>query len=95
MKQYLSAVALALVLIAAPAAVPAQQSSPPQTHLKPGDPAPDFSLPDQNGQTVQLSEYQGKQKVALAFYALAFTGGWTREVQKHRNSLQKFRDCNI
>ncbi len=43
--------------------------------LKIGDRAPDFSLPDQNGQVVKLSDFKGKKNVVLAFYVLAFTGG--------------------
>jgi len=43
--------------------------------LKVGDKAPDFTLPDQNGQKVSLSSFQGKKNVVLAFYVLAFTGG--------------------
>lgn len=43
--------------------------------LKVGDPAPDFKLPDQNGNLVRLSDFAGKQNVVLAFYVLAFTGG--------------------
>lgn len=43
--------------------------------LKVGDRAPDFSLPDQNGKTVKLSDFLGKKNVVLAFYVLAFTGG--------------------
>ena len=43
--------------------------------LKIGDRAPDFSLPDQNGQIVKLSDFKGKKNVVLAFYVLAFTGG--------------------
>lgn len=37
------------------------------THLEPGDKAPDFSGPDQNGIKVSLKDYRGK-KVALYFY---------------------------
>ena len=40
-----------------------------------GDKAPDFSLPDQNGKPVKLSDFAGKKNVVLAFYVLAFTGG--------------------
>ena len=40
-----------------------------------GDKAPDFSLPDQNGKQVKLSDFVGKKNVVLAFYVLAFTGG--------------------
>ena len=43
--------------------------------LKIGDQAPDFSLPDQNGQTIRLSDFRGKKSVVLAFYIKAFTGG--------------------
>ena len=47
----------------------------PETHLKVGDTAPDFTLTDTNGQTVRLSDFRGKKNVALAFYVMAFTGG--------------------
>ena len=45
------------------------------TNLEVGDVAPDFELPDQNGNLVHLGSFKGKQKVILAFYVLAFTGG--------------------
>ncbi len=43
--------------------------------LKVGDTAPDvtFTLPD--GQSLKLSEFQGKLNVVIAFYPEAFTGG--------------------
>ena len=59
-----------------PSATPKQQTpAPPQTQLKVGDPAPDFTLPDTKGQPVKLSDFRGKKSVVLAFYVLAFTGG--------------------
>ena len=48
---------------------------PPQTNLKIGDTAPDFSLTDTEGNVVKLSDFKGKKSVVLAFYVLAFTGG--------------------
>jgi peroxiredoxin len=45
------------------------------TTLKVGDKAPDFTLPDQNGNKVSLGQFLGKKNVVLAFYVLAFTGG--------------------
>jgi thioredoxin-dependent peroxiredoxin len=47
----------------------------PQTKLKVGDTAPDFTLTDTEGNKVKLSDFKGKKSVVLAFYVLAFTGG--------------------
>jgi len=57
------------------AAQPAQTPAVPQTHLKVGDPAPDFTLRDTAGKEVKLSDFRNKKSVVLAFYVLAFTGG--------------------
>ena len=67
----LSAFLLAAVLSMSAAA---QQSAPPQTHLKVGDKAPDFVLKDTAFKDVKLSDFRGKT-VVLAFYVFAFTGG--------------------
>jgi cytochrome oxidase Cu insertion factor (SCO1/SenC/PrrC family) len=56
--------------------VQAQQPAVHETRtLKIGDMAPDFTLPDQNGNPVRLSDFRGKKNVVIAFYVLAFTGG--------------------
>lgn len=69
MNHKLRAAAVLLVLVlAAPLASMAAT-------LKVGDKAPEFTLPDQNGKKVKLSDFQGKKNVVLAFYVLAFTGG--------------------
>ncbi len=63
---------------AAPApqpAPPVQQPAPPKTHLKVGQPAPEFTLTDTEGKQVNLRDFKGKKNVVLAFYVLAFTGG--------------------
>jgi peroxiredoxin len=57
------------------AALSAQQTAPPKTHLKVGDEAPDFSLPDTSNKQVKLSDFRGKKGVVLAFFPAAFTGG--------------------
>jgi cytochrome oxidase Cu insertion factor (SCO1/SenC/PrrC family) len=54
---------------------PAAQPAPPKTHLKVGQPAPEFTLTDTAGKPVKLSDFKGKKNVVLAFYVLAFTGG--------------------
>ena len=43
--------------------------------LEVGDPAPDFSLADQNGKTIKLSDLRGKSNAVIAFYVMAFTPG--------------------
>jgi cytochrome oxidase Cu insertion factor (SCO1/SenC/PrrC family) len=53
----------------------AQQPTPPKTHLKVGDPAPDFTLRATDGKSYKLSDFKGKKNVVLAIYVLAFTGG--------------------
>ena len=63
------------LLLALGAAASAQQPAAPKTHLKVGDPAPDFALRDTAGKEVKLSDFKGKKSVVLAFYVLAFTGG--------------------
>ena len=42
--------------------------------LKPGDPAPDFSLPGSDGRTYRLKELAGRL-VVIAWFPKAFTGG--------------------
>lgn len=66
---------LFVLLLASVLTATAQQPPPPTTHLKVGDRAPDFTLPDQDGKPVKLADYLGKKNVVLAFYVLAFTGG--------------------
>jgi mycoredoxin-dependent peroxiredoxin len=39
-----------------------------------GDEAPDFTLPDQDGTPVRLSDFRGLKNVLLVFYPLAFSG---------------------
>ncbi len=55
--------------------------------LTPGDPAPDFTLPDQAGNPVTLSAFKG-HKVVLYFYPKADTPGCTTQacgVRDHRS----------
>ena len=43
------------------------------TSISVGQPAPDFRLPTDNGETVELSQYRDKKNVVLVFYPLAWT----------------------
>jgi peroxiredoxin len=69
-----------------------QTATPPKTHLKVGDPAPDFSLPTTAGQPFKLSDYKGKKTVVVAFFPMAFTGGCTKEMTSFQATLSKFED---
>jgi peroxiredoxin Q/BCP len=58
--------------------------------LNPGDPAPDFTLPDQDGNPVSLSGLRGKT-VVLYFYPKADTPGCTTQacgVRDHRSDYE-------
>jgi cytochrome oxidase Cu insertion factor (SCO1/SenC/PrrC family) len=55
------------------AAAPAA-AGPGARELRVGDPAPDFTLADQNRQNVTLSQFRGRA-VQVAFYVYAFSGG--------------------
>ncbi|MEX2419378.1 MAG: redoxin domain-containing protein, partial [Acidimicrobiia bacterium] len=44
--------------------------------IEPGDTAPSFQLPDQDGRPVRLADYSGKRLI-IYFYPKAFTPGCT------------------
>jgi thioredoxin-dependent peroxiredoxin len=56
------------------------------TRLAPGDAAPDFTLPDAQGNAVSLSSLRGK-RVIIYFYPAAMTPGCTKEACDFRDSL--------
>ena len=53
--------------------------------LAPGDPAPDFTLPDAEGNEVSLSGLRGQQ-VIIYFYPAAMTPGCTKQACDFRDS---------
>ena len=62
--------------------------------LAPGDPAPDFTLPDAEGNEVTLSALRGKQ-VIIYFYPAAMTPGCTKEACDFRDSLASLNSAGI
>jgi thioredoxin-dependent peroxiredoxin len=54
--------------------------------LEPGDEAPDFTLPDADGNPVSLSSLRG-QRVIVYFYPAAMTPGCTKEACDFSESL--------
>jgi peroxiredoxin Q/BCP len=62
--------------------------------LEPGDEAPDFSLPDADGNQVSLSALRGRQ-VIVYFYPAAMTPGCTKEACDFRDSIQSLAASGV
>ena len=59
--------------------------------LEIGMKAPEFSLPDQNGQMHKLSDYKG-QKVILYFYPADMSPGCTNQACRFRDMYPQISD---
>ncbi len=59
-----------------------------------GDEAPDFTLPDQDGNSVRLSSFRG-QRVVIYFYPKDDTPGCTKEACNFRDEWSVFKDNGI
>ncbi len=62
--------------------------------LQPGDPAPPFRLPDQDGAPVDLADYRGR-KVIVYFYPKDDTPGCTTEACQFNDSLGEFEGLGV
>ena len=62
--------------------------------LQEGDKAPEFSLPNADGDIVSLSNFQGK-KIVLWFFPKANTPGWMIEGKGFRDEFENFKKNNI
>src|SRR5205823_14922038 len=60
--------------------------------LSPGDKAPAFSLPTDDGSTLSLKDLRGR-KVVLYVYPAAMTPGCTKQACDFRDNLQRFVDA--
>lgn len=65
-----------------------------QTHLKEGQKAPDFQLPDADGTLHRLSDYEGK-KLLLYFYPRDNTSGCTTEACNFSESFDDYGKFGI
>ncbi len=59
--------------------------------LEIGTPAPDFTLPDQNGEPHSLAEFRG-QKVVLYFYPRDMTAGCTKQACAFGELYPQFKE---
>jgi len=65
-----------------------------QNRLEVGDTAPAFSLQDDAGNTVSLSDYAGK-RVVVYFYPRANTPGCTTEACDFRDAMEQLNDSDV
>ena len=62
--------------------------------LQIGDPAPDFNLPNQAGESISLSQFKG-QRVVIYFYPKDDTPGCTKEACNFRDQWGAFEQHGI
>jgi peroxiredoxin Q/BCP len=75
--------------VLAPSPVLAKQAA----GIKVGDKAPDFSLPDQDGNMISLKDFAGKKSVILYFYPKDDVGVCKKEACLFRDQYQAFVDA--
>lgn len=64
-------------------------------HPTPGDPAPDFTLPEApGGEPVSLSDYRGERPVVLLFFPLAFSSTCTDELCHVAETWDRYRELD-
>jgi peroxiredoxin Q/BCP len=64
------------------------------TRLEPGDPAPDFALTTDTGETLRLADLAG-ERVVLYAYPAAMTPGCTTQACDFRDSLQSLQAAGL
>jgi peroxiredoxin len=62
--------------------------------IEPGSKAPDFTLPDQDGHRVSLSEFEGHTTV-LAFYPLDFSPVCTDQLNVYQEVLPELEEKDV
>lgn len=55
-----------------------------------GQPAPEFTLTNQYGESISLADFRGRKNVVLMFYPFAFTGICTGELCELRDAQADF-----
>ncbi|WP_127783545.1 thioredoxin-dependent thiol peroxidase [Rhodococcus sp. X156] len=64
------------------------------TRLAPGDDAPDFTLPDADGNPVSLADYRGRS-VIVYFYPAAMTPGCTKQACDFSTNLNELEGAGL
>lgn len=56
-----------------------------------GDPIPEISIPDENGDLFELNKFTGKQALIVYFYPKNFTPGCIKEACDFRDKYEDFK----
>jgi peroxiredoxin Q/BCP len=67
---------------------------PEAAQLQVGDQAPDFALPDEQGNVVRLSDFRGKKRVVVYFYPKDDTPGCTTQACNFRDAYPQIEERN-
>ena len=62
--------------------------------IEPGSPAPDFTLPDQDGNRVSLADFRGRT-VVLVFYPSDFSPVCTDQLSAYQDRLGEFEERGV
>ncbi len=68
---------------------------PQKMKLKVGDNVPEFSLKDQDNNTINIADLIGKNAMVIYFYPKDDTPGCTAEACKFRDEFEVFTDLNV
>jgi peroxiredoxin Q/BCP len=63
--------------------------------LAEGSDAPDFTMRDNHGKTIRLSDLKGNSDVVVYFYPEDFTPGCTTEATEFTRDYKEFKDAGI
>ena len=63
--------------------------------IEAGQTAPAFTLKDQDGNNVSLSDFAGNQAVALVFYPFTFTGVCEGELCQLRDDIAEYQAAGV
>lgn len=64
-------------------------------YLRVGSVAPDFSMADQSGKMVRLSDFRGRQPLVLMFYPADQTPGCTKQLCAARDTSEDYQQAGV
>jgi len=73
---------------------PAMEGQAENNGLSVGTKAPDFTLPDANGNLIRLSDFEGKN-ILLVFYTLDWSPACSDQLSLYENELDEFRRAGV